>query len=68
MSDTARNLEHKRQENLERKVLDCLRCGNPFVSEWRGNRLCRKCNEVNAEGRYEPSRGKLRGLRERGSG
>lgn len=32
------------ENNDERKMRVCLRCGKEFLSEWIGNRICPKCH------------------------
>ncbi len=33
---------------FERKVRQCLMCGESFTSEWAGERVCRHCKSTSA--------------------
>ncbi|MEX2451012.1 MAG: hypothetical protein WD407_09175 [Rhodospirillales bacterium] len=38
--------KHKKPSSTrknEKKVRNCLMCRDPFMSEWSGERVCRKC-------------------------
>ena len=35
--------ERDAKRDAERKTRECLVCEAPFLSEWAGERICRKC-------------------------
>jgi len=35
-------------DKTDRKTRRCLMCGQPFVSEWAGERVCRSCKSTAA--------------------
>lgn len=41
--DAAPESESDTEENSDRKIRRCLMCGQPFLSEWAGERICRNC-------------------------
>lgn len=40
--------ESDTDDNADRKTRRCLMCGQPFVSEWAGERVCRSCKSTAA--------------------
>jgi hypothetical protein len=36
------------ERTYEKKCRQCLMCREPFISEWPGERVCRKCKSTNA--------------------
>ena len=38
----------KTSDATSKKTRRCLSCGNPFESEWVGNRVCKKCKDTTA--------------------
>lgn len=33
---------------MQTKQRDCLKCGKLFDSTWAGNRICKRCTQINA--------------------
>mgnify|MGYP001463186439 CR=1 FL=1 len=43
--ETGQDAERDDERDDERKTRQCLVCKDSFLSEWAGERICRKCKQ-----------------------
>lgn len=46
--DDLLGMEAEENRAAQAKMRHCLRCRTPFMSEWAGERICRKCKSTMA--------------------
>ncbi|MDX9859739.1 MAG: hypothetical protein RBS99_02370 [Rhodospirillales bacterium] len=46
--DAETETEVEIDDKTDRKTRRCLMCGQPFLSEWAGERVCRSCKSTAA--------------------